>query len=106
MIGEMSVQEVCKALKSNPPPRLLDVREEFEVKVARIGGSEHLTEELANELLAHGDRDAPLVFMCHHGVRSYSAAAFFAQQGFTNVASMSGGIHAWSAEIDPSIATY
>jgi rhodanese-related sulfurtransferase len=33
-------------------------------------------------------------------------AQFLASRGFTQVANIAGGIHAWSAELDPSIATY
>ncbi|MBI1785665.1 hypothetical protein HYR69_11030 [Candidatus Sumerlaeota bacterium] len=106
MIKELSPDEVRELLKADPSIRLLDVRQDFEMQIARIERAEQLTESLANELLAHGDRNAPYIFMCHHGVRSYSAAAFFAEHGFTNVASMSGGIHAWSTTIDPAIPTY
>jgi rhodanese-related sulfurtransferase len=33
-------------------------------------------------------------------------ASFLKAQGFAHVANIAGGIHAWSAEIDPSIARY
>jgi len=33
-------------------------------------------------------------------------AAFLAQQGFSHVANVAGGIHAWSAQIDPSVPQY
>lgn len=105
-IKQISVEEAVELLRRDPNARLIDVREEFEVQIAAIPGAERLTEALAAELVERGDRDAPFVFSCHHGVRSLHAAAFFAAQGFKNVASMAGGIQAWSERIDPSIPTY
>ncbi len=103
---EISPQEVAEMLRTGAEARLFDVREDFEIQIASIKGAEQLTEPLAREILERGDKDELYVFICHHGVRSYSAAAFFAEQGFTRAASMRGGIDAWSAEIDPSVPTY
>ena len=52
------------------------------------------------------DRDRPIACLCHHGGRSMQVAVFLAQQGFTHVANVAGGIHAWSAQIDPSVPQY
>lgn len=103
---ELTVHESAEILRSDPKTRLLDVRQPWEREIARLEGSEILDEAVATDLLASGDRDARYIFMCHHGIRSLNAAAHFAQQGFKNVYSMSGGIHAWSLEVDPSIPTY
>lgn len=106
-IQELNVREVKAMLDAGGEgARFLDVREPFEIQIASIPGVEHLTEDLAREIVDEGGHDERLVFICHHGVRSLSAAGWFAMQGFKNVASMQGGIHAWSAEIDPSIPTY
>lgn len=105
-IPEIGVEEVKRLLDEGAPMRLLDVREEWEWLAARIEGAELLTEEVARELLERGDREARLVFSCHHGVRSLGAAQFFARQGFANVASMAGGIDEWSLRIDPGVPRY
>ena len=47
-----------------------------------------------------------LVLYCHHGVRSWHAAVFLEQQGFTNVHSLEGGIDAWALEIDTEMKRY
>ncbi len=103
---ELSVQEVARILVEDPSVRLMDVREDFELRMASLPQAEHLTGEVADRMLAEGNKEARYIFMCHHGVRSLSAAYFFAQNGFTNVASMAGGIDAWSVEIDPRIPRY
>jgi rhodanese-related sulfurtransferase len=103
---EISVQEVAEILKNPNGVRIIDVREPWERETASIEGTELLTQESLEELIQKGDRAAPIVFYCHHGMRSLNAAMFFAQQGFTNVKSMRGGINQWSIEIDPDVPMY
>lgn len=50
--------------------------------------------------------DSLVVVYCHHGVRSLSGAAILMQAGIKNVASMSGGIEAWSLLVDPAMRRY
>ena len=52
------------------------------------------------------DRNSIMIFQCHTGVRSQSAAEYFRDQGFTRVYNLSGGIDAWSVEIDAEVARY
>ena len=52
------------------------------------------------------DRASPLVFMCHHGIRSLQAAERFVQKGFRSVYNLNGGIDGWSASVDPSVPRY
>ena len=102
---EISPPEVQEALKSNTI-RLIDVRGEDEWNRARIEGATLASEELVDEMIASWDKDAPIVFYCHSGVRSLNAVHFFAQKGFTNVKSMAGGIEAWSLTIDSNVPRY
>jgi rhodanese-related sulfurtransferase len=92
-------------LKTRGAMRLIDVRSYEEHDYARIEGSELLTEDLVAELKAL-PKDTAMVFLCHHGMRSLDAAAYFAGHGFTNVRSMAGGIHAWSAQVDAAVPQY
>jgi monothiol glutaredoxin len=103
---ELSVQAAADILKGENPPALVDVREEFEREICKIPGSVQLTEELAEEMLAHWDKNAPIIFSCHHGGRSRGAAEYFQSQGFSQVKNLSGGIDAWSMYIDPSVPRY
>lgn len=91
-------------------PVLLDVREPWEVQTAcvKADGFELLRMPMAsiparlNEL----PRDKPIACLCHHGARSAQVAHFLSNQGFEQVVNVSGGIHAWSAEVDPSVPRY
>jgi rhodanese-related sulfurtransferase len=40
------------------------------------------------------------------GMRSMDATQFLLQQGFKNVKNLTGGINAWSQQIDPSVPRY
>jgi hypothetical protein len=64
-----------------------------------------ITEELAHELMLQ-PKDSRTVFYCHVGARSLDAAAYYAGHGFKNVRSITGGIDAWSSEVDESILRY
>ena len=103
---EITVQETAARLRSDPPPKLLDIREEGEWEIVHLPGAVLATQEVIDDVLANWDRDEEIVCYCHHGIRSQQAAQFLAQQGFTNVVSMAGGIEAWAVEIDPKLPRY
>ena len=86
--SECSVREVADWLNSPRPPKLLDTREAAEWEIAHLPGSQPLTHELMDEVLNRWERGAPIVTVCHHGVRSLGMAKFLKQQGFTDVRSM------------------
>lgn len=91
-------------------PLLLDVREDWELALAaiRIEGAEllHLPMGQIVQRLAELPTTVPIVCVCHHGVRSQQVAAYLERQGFEQVFNLSGGIDAWSCQVDPSVARY
>ena len=91
-------------------PLVLDVREPWELQTASVTaqGFEllHIPMGSIPQQLATLDADRPVACLCHHGVRSLRVAAFLAQQGFAEVANITGGIDAWSRELDPSVPLY
>jgi len=64
------------------------------------------TQELMQEIMAEWPKDREIIFICHHGVRSLDAASYFAGHGFTHARSMTGGLDAWSVEVDPQLSRY
>jgi len=84
---------------------LVDVRTEDEYETARLAGARLLDATYEHELLAM-DRATPLVFTCHHGVRSLQAAEHFVHKGFSQVYNLQGGIDAWSVTVDPRVPRY
>lgn len=91
---------------SQNPPKLIDVRDQWEFDIAHIEGAQLMTRPLIGEMMETWPKDSLLVFSCHHGTRSLDAASYFIGHGFTNVRSLEGGIDRWAAEIDPTLNRY
>ncbi|MCX7260186.1 MAG: rhodanese-like domain-containing protein [Burkholderiales bacterium] len=89
---------------------VLDVREPYEVQTACVtaNGFELVTLPMGSivEKLSELDKDRPIACLCHHGSRSMQVAAYLSSQGFTHLANIEGGIHAWSSQVDPHVPTY
>ena len=97
--------------KAHGTPVVLDVREPQELQIASIkntDGFELRTIPMGAvpPRLSELDPQQPIACLCHHGGRSMQVAHFLVNQGFAHVANIAGGIHAWSADLDPSIAQY
>jgi len=85
---------------------LLDVRQAEELEIAQLPGAQHIP---LNELPARLNElnpAQPIVVLCHHGVRSEMAGRLLERNGFASVAHLTGGIDAWSEQIDPTLARY
>jgi rhodanese-related sulfurtransferase len=91
-------------------PVLLDVREPWEVALARITWPGAATLDIpmmqVPERLSDIDRSRPVVCICHHGMRSAQVVAFLQQQGHDSAYNLTGGIDAWSRDVDPTVARY
>ena len=105
---EIDVRAVAALRLAEEPFLLLDCREPDEHAISRIGGAVLIPmgtiPERLSELEPH--RDARIVVHCHHGVRSLRVARFLRGRGFPHAQSMTGGIEAWSLEIDPTTPRY
>jgi monothiol glutaredoxin len=104
-IRQLSAPELKSMLDAGTPIELVDVRTPEERAIASIGGSRFLDQAYHDTLLAL-DRDAAIVFQCHHGIRSQHAAEYFREKGFRNLYNLHGGIDAWSTLVDPSVPRY
>jgi rhodanese-related sulfurtransferase len=86
---------------------LLDVREDWEVQVAAVPATHlHIPMGEIPERLAELDPSKETVVICRSGGRSLEVARFLEHQGFTSVYNLTGGILAWSRELDPRIPQY
>jgi rhodanese-related sulfurtransferase len=87
--------------------RLIDVREQDEWNAVRLEGAELIPlsqfKQLALEKL---DPDETIVLYCHHGMRSAQAQGYLKSQGYANVINLTGGIDAWSLQVDPTLKRY
>lgn len=75
---------------------LLDCREPWEWRQARIPGSLHIPMNETPFRLGELDKNRNIVVVCAHGNRSYGVADYLIRHGF-RASSLRGGIVAWQA---------
>jgi len=97
-------------MKLHGRPVVLDVREPHELQRASIRpeGFElvHIPMGAIPPRLNELDPARPVACLCHHGARSMQVAAFLENRGFGHVANITGGINAWSSQVDASVPRY
>lgn len=103
---DLSVAELKQRLDAGAKPVIVDVREPWEVRLAALDGALTIPMNQIPAQLAAIPKDRDVVVVCHHGVRSRYVGQFLAQQGYTRLFNLRGGIDAWAREIDPAMATY
>ena len=73
----------------------VDIRDPASYRAAHIPGALHLHDSNVQEFIENTDKETPVVVYCYHGNSSLGATAYFVENGFQDVASMSGGFEAW-----------
>ena len=86
---------------------LIDTREPHEYQEARLEGGKLVPPGLLADEIATAapDKSARTILYCRSGNRSYKAAEQMQALGYTDVASMAGGILAWQEQGLPVVAT-
>jgi adenylyltransferase/sulfurtransferase len=103
---EITVKELKRLLDSGAHVNLIDVREAHEYEFCHIPGSRLVPVGQIPNRVNEFDPAEEYVFYCHMGERSGWAVNFLRQLGLKKVKNVSGGIDAWSVEIDPSTPRY
>lgn len=105
-----SLSAWLQSLPEGAAPVVLDVREPWELQTASVSaeGFELVAIPMGEITRRIGELDParPVACLCHHGARSLRVAGFLAQNGFDAVANISGGIDAWSREVDARVPLY
>lgn len=104
---EITPGEVKRRLAAGEAFQFIDVREPAEYELCRIEGATLIPmRDIPQQFERLEVSPAPLVVFCHHGVRSLRVVTWLQEQGIEDCQSMSGGIEAWSVEIDPAVPRY
>jgi rhodanese-related sulfurtransferase len=106
VVNEITAQELKARREAGSGPLVIDVREKWELDVASIPEVRHIPMGEIPGRLAELDPHQEIVVMCRSGGRSMQVAQFLARNGFANVANLTGGILAWSRDVDPSVRAY
>ena len=92
--------------RATPDLIVLDVRTREEHDAVKLPDARLLTQELVQEIFNSGDKTKPIVLYDHTGSRSLDAAAYFIGHGFSETKCLTGGIDAYSVEVDASLPRY
>ena len=106
MVRDISVEELKARRDHGENPLVIDVREDWELQLASLPDVVHVPMNQLTARLSEFSRDVETIVMCHAGARSMRVAQFLSNQGFTNVANLSGGISAWSESVDATVPQY
>jgi len=104
-IPELSAVDFLKRREQGEQLTLLDVREDWERSIASVSGAMHIPMAQVPARMAELDRNTEVVVLCRSGRRSLEVAKLLQGNGF-KTSNLSGGILAWSRDVDPSIPTY
>jgi rhodanese-related sulfurtransferase len=114
MIPEITVSELSEKFNSEENFILLDVRELHELDYAKLTDSRlqvtpmsRLAREGPNALSESAkSQESTIYVLCHHGNRSAQVTAWLAQQGWSNVFNVRGGIDEYARKVDQSVGFY
>jgi monothiol glutaredoxin len=104
-VQELSVRDADDQLRADSIT-VVDVRPADERAIAAINAPFETFDGDNRARLEALPKDTALAFLCHHGGRSAQAAEQFRALGFTKVSNITGGIDAWSNEVDNGVPKY
>lgn len=106
-VEQISVEQLQSRLEQGTAkPLLIDVREPWEFAICHIEGSKLIPMRELPGAISQLDQDQETVIICHTGVRSFSVCLYLKNEGFSKVANLTGGVHAWATNIDSHMPTY
>ena len=105
-VEEISPTELRRRQQAAAGLRVIDVREPWEIAIASLPGTLNIPLNELPQRLEQLDPKADTVMICKSGGRSRHAAAYLLSHGFERVANLTGGIDAWTRDIDPNLASY
>lgn len=107
MIHQISVTDLKSKLDNKEDLVLVDCREAEEHEFCKIDGSVLIPLSRFQESYEeHLKPEQNVVIHCHHGGRSQRACEFLESKGFQNLSNVTGGIEAWSLQVDSSVKRY
>lgn len=106
MVNEISPTELKRRRDAGAGPIVVDVREKWELDTASIPDVLHIPMAEIPSRVGELDASQEIVVMCRSGGRSMQVAQFLDRNGFRSVANLTGGILAWSRDVDPSVRAY
>ena len=103
----ITATELKARLDNGEDVQIVDVREANEVAIGRIPNSIHIPLAQVLERMSEIDPSRDTVVHCKMGGRSARAIEALQRSGYTgSLSNLTGGIIAWSNDVDPSVPKY
>jgi adenylyltransferase/sulfurtransferase len=103
---EITPAELAERLRRGDDIDLIDVREPYELNIARIPNVRLIPLGTLGDTIPSLDPERETVVICRTGARSGRAVQQLRAAGFEHVYNLVGGIHRWADEVDPSLPKY
>jgi len=97
-IRDVSVHKAADLLGAGneaAAPMLIDVREVWEYRLGHAPGAVNIPLSVFRARYAEIPKD--ILLICHIGQRSFAAAQFLRELGYTRLLNVEGGMDAWEA---------
>ncbi|HSJ03517.1 MAG: rhodanese-like domain-containing protein, partial [Verrucomicrobium sp.] len=105
-VPAVTVQELHAMQQAGEDFYLLDVREPYEAEIAVIPGATLIPLGQLPDRVDEVPKDKKVVIHCRSGMRSAKALGILQEHGYQDLWNVTGGVLAWSDEVDPSVAKY
>ena len=107
VLEEITAAELNELIKNNPETQIIDVREPFEVEIAKIPNTKLIPLGEVVARVKEIDQSRTAIIHCKAGGRSAKAIEALQNAGYKGrLLNLKGGITAWSDEVDSSVAKY
>jgi len=104
---QITATELKQRLDNGEDIQIVDVREDNEVAIGKLPNSIHIPLAQVLNRVSEIDPARETVVHCKMGGRSARAIDALKRSGFTgNLLNLTGGIIAWSNDVDPSVPKY
>ena len=101
---ELNVLELKEKLDSKEIT-LIDVREDYEVRICHIKNSQHILMNKIPNNLDLLEKKNKYAIICHSGVRSLAVTQYLVSLGY-NVKNVIGGIDEWALKVEKTMKRY
>jgi len=104
---QITAAELKQRLDNGEDIQIVDVREDNEVAIGKLPNSIHIPLAQVLNRMSEIDPARETVVHCKMGGRSARAIDALKRSGFTgNLLNLTGGIIAWSNDVDPTVPKY
>jgi rhodanese-related sulfurtransferase len=95
---DVSIED-AKTMVTNGEVQVIDVRTPEEFSTGHIPDAELIPLQVIDGMLDELDKDKSYLIVCRSGNRSSEASAILAENGFTQIYNMTGGMNQWDGEV-------